>query len=139
MGCVHRLLLGSLDGGITVIHNAMLILFHSDNAVQGAVLFKLRGVVSERVQGQFSISELEQDSAVVSARIVHWQTTRDHHMEVFTHRNSQHTSQKCLQELVVWFRPRALELQSVPPPSSTGSSHTQFSRRVLGLLTLALS
>ena len=42
MGCVHRLL-DPLDGGITVIYNAMLILVHFDNTVQGAVLFKLSG------------------------------------------------------------------------------------------------
>lgn len=52
----------------------MLILFHSDNTVQGAVLFKLRGFVAKRVQGQFNISGLKQDCAVVSSRIVHWQT-----------------------------------------------------------------
>lgn len=42
-----RVLLDSSDGGIIVIHNAMLILFHSDNTVQGAVLFKLRGFVTK--------------------------------------------------------------------------------------------
>lgn len=45
MGCVHRLL-DPLDVGITVIYNAMLILVHFDNTVQGAVLFKLRGFVA---------------------------------------------------------------------------------------------
>lgn len=59
MGCVHRLQ-DSLDGGITEIHNAMLILFHFDNTVQGAILFKLREFVAKTVQGQFNIQGLKQ-------------------------------------------------------------------------------
>lgn len=54
MGCVHRLL-DSLDAGITVIHNVMLILFHSDSTVQGAVLFKLREFGTSGTHGQFNI------------------------------------------------------------------------------------
>lgn len=97
MGCVHRLL-DSLDGGITVIHNAMLILFHFDNTVQGAVLFKLRGFVAKRVQGQFNVSGLKQDCTAVPARIVHWQTTRDD-ITCFYSQKYQYradTAQRCL-------------------------------------------
>lgn len=56
MGCVHRLL-DPLDSGITVIYNAMLILVYFDNTVQGVVLFRLRGFVAKRVQGQFDSSQ----------------------------------------------------------------------------------
>lgn len=49
-----------------MIHNAMLILFHFDNAVQGAVLFKLRGDVGKTERGQFSFQGTKQDARSAS-------------------------------------------------------------------------
>lgn len=42
-----HVLLDSLDGGMIVIHNAMLILSHSDITVQGGCPFKRRGFVAK--------------------------------------------------------------------------------------------
>lgn len=94
MGCVHRLL-DSLDVGITVIYYTMLILVHFDNTEQGAVLFKLRGFVAKMVPGQFAISGMKQDCAVVSSRILHWQTHERFRSQKYQDRVD--TPRRCLQ------------------------------------------